>query len=78
MLFNANAISITVEMQEREHLDVIKSVFGLVKVYWNRFVDVVFDTTSMFSAAFSQCAAGLANVLTRKGGVLFNAIFAVD
>ena len=59
-------------------MDVIKSVFGLVEVYGNRFVNVVFNATSMFSEAFSCCAAGLINVLTRKGGVLFNAAFAVD
>ena len=31
----------------------IKSVFRLVEVYGNRFVNVVFDTMSMFSEAFS-------------------------
>ena len=53
-------------------------MFGLVEVYRNRFVNVIFNAMSMFSEAFSQCAAGLANVLTRKGGVLFNVTFAVD
>ena len=28
--------------------------------------------------SLSLCVAGLANVLTRKGGILFNATFAVD
>ena len=37
----------------RDYLDIIKSVFGLVEVYGNRFVNVVFNVTSMFSEAFS-------------------------
>ena len=49
-----------------------------LKVYGNRFINIAFDTASMFSEAFSQCVAGLAYVLTRKGGVLFDATFAVD
>ena len=55
MLFHGqtNAVSATVDMQERDYLDVIKSVLGLVEVYWNRFVNVVFNATSMFSEAFS-------------------------
>ena len=36
-----NAISVTVDMWERDYLDVIKSVFGLVEVYGNKFVNVV-------------------------------------
>ena len=44
-----NAISITVDMQERDYLDVIKSVFGLAEVYGKRFVNAVFDTIPMFS-----------------------------
>ena len=55
MLFHGktNAISVTVDMQERDYLDVIKSVFGLVGVYRNRFINVVFNATFMFSEAFS-------------------------
>ena len=55
MLFHgkANAISVTVDMWERDYLDVSKSVFWLVKVYRNRFINVVFNATSMFSEAFS-------------------------
>ena len=55
MLFHVqtNAISVTVDMYERDYLDFIKSVFGLVEVYGNRFVNVVFNATSMFSEAFS-------------------------
>ena len=59
-------------------MDVIKSGFGLVEVYRNRFINVVFNATSMFSEVFSSCPAGLANVLTLKGEVLFNGTFAVD
>ena len=53
-------------------------MFRLAEVYGNRFMNVVFDTMSMFFKAFSQCTAGLADVLTRKGRVLFNATFAID
>ena len=40
MLFHGetNAISVTVVMWKRDYLDVIKTVFGLVEVYGNRFV----------------------------------------
>ena len=41
---------------------------GWLKCMGNRVINVVFDATSMLSEAFSQCAAGLANALTRKGG----------
>ena len=55
MLFHGktNANSVTVDMQEKDNLDVIRNVFGLVKVYRNRFINVVFNATSMFSEAFS-------------------------
>ena len=53
-------------------------MFRLVEVYGNRLINVVSDTTSMFFKAFSECTAGLADVLTRKGRVLFNATFAID
>ena len=46
-------LSLTVDMQDRDYLDIIKSVFGLLEVYENRLINVVFDTTSMFSEAFS-------------------------
>ena len=55
MLFHGktNAISVTVDKYERDYLDAIKSVFGLVEVYRNRFINVVFNALSMFSEAFS-------------------------
>ena len=36
-----NAISITVDMHERDHLDIIKSVFGLVEAYGKRFISLL-------------------------------------
>ena len=59
-------------------MDFTKNVFRLVEVSGNRFIDIVFDTTSMFSEGFPQCAAGLADALTRKRGVRFDATFPVD
>ena len=80
MLFcgQTNAISVTVDMQERDYLEIIKSVSGLAEAYGNRFIIVVFDNTTMISEAFSLCATGLANDLTGKGGILSYATFAVD
>ena len=72
MLFHGqtNTVSIAVDM-EKVYLDNIWSVFGLVKVYGNRFICSVFHTTPLFTQAFCQCVTGLANVLAGKGGVLF-------
>ena len=56
----------------------LRVCLSCLKVYGNRFINIAFATSTMFSEAFSQCVAGLACVLTRKGGVLFDAMFAVD